>query len=72
MNIELVRFGSPDSRTTRTAAATAADTDPSSFMAGPAGPTPLGATENARIMRFPPGGSRIGGAPPMLWTPSRF
>lgn len=39
--IASVRFGSPLSRTTRTASATASETDPSSR------PVPLGATENA-------------------------
>ncbi len=47
VNIEVVRFGRPDSRTILTAAATASCTDPS------ARPVPLGATENATSMSTP-------------------
>ncbi|GAA4800645.1 hypothetical protein GCM10023200_41860 [Actinomycetospora chlora] len=48
MNIDDVSWGRPDSRTTRTAAATASDTEPSS-PAAPSGPTPDGDTLNATI-----------------------
>src|SRR4051794_33812345 len=44
VNIASVRFGRPESRTTRTAAATASWTDASAFS------PPLGATENATSM----------------------
>jgi len=47
VNIASVRFGSPDSLTTRIAAATASDTEPS------ARPVPLGATENATNIALP-------------------
>src|SRR6478609_5775545 len=46
VNIESVRLGRPDSRTTRMASATAADTDPDSSTL-PNSPAPVGATENA-------------------------
>ena len=49
VNIESVRFGRPDSRTTAIAAATAAETDPES-SAPPNSPLPAGATENATNM----------------------
>src|SRR6478735_4294985 len=54
VNIESVRLGRPDSRTTRMASATAAETDPEPSTP-PASPAPVGATENAISMpkRYP-------------------
>src|SRR3954452_19870780 len=52
VNIESVRFGRPDSRTTFTACATASETDPVG-SAPDSSPTPDGAIENAMSIRLP-------------------